>query len=209
MGKITNEKIITKEFDVFNDSDSSVRFVLEGTEVPSHIVVTFDPLELQPKQKGVIRLVYDPIKRNSLGYQNDKLKIVTNEQAEGAKELEVVATIEEYFPPMTEVELANAPKLSIDKKLHDFGRIAAGSHLEAIFTLTNVGKSDLKIRQTQSNCDCVLAAYDKDTLKPGESVKLKVTFDSKGRRGRQYKNVAIFSNDPIGPTQVVNIRADL
>ncbi len=209
MGKITTEKTITKEFDVYNDSDSVVRFVPDATEVPAHITVTIDPVELQPKQKGVIRLAYDPIQLNALGYQKDKLKIQTDEQVEGTKELEVVATLEEYFPPMTQDELANAPKLSIDKKLHDFGRITAGSQVEASFTLTNVGKSELKIRQTASNCDCVVADYEKDTLQPGESIKLKVTFDSKGRRGRQYKNIAIFSNDPAAPTQVVNIRADM
>ncbi len=35
----------------------------------------------------------------------------------------VLATIQEYFPPLSEKELAKAPKLSFDKTTFDFGKL--------------------------------------------------------------------------------------
>jgi hypothetical protein len=63
----------------------------------------------------------------------------------------------------------------------------------------------LNIRETRANCGCTVSAPEKDTLAPGESSKISVTFNSNGRRGRQQKMVTIFSNDPKAPTQQITI----
>ncbi|MFZ9046990.1 MAG: hypothetical protein ACO2ZZ_14120 [Cyclobacteriaceae bacterium] len=41
----------------------------------------------------------------------------------------------------------------------------------------------------------------------GKSVDLKVKFISDDRRGRQYKTITIFTNDPINPTQTISVKA--
>jgi len=209
LGKITTEKLIVRDFDVYNDSDTAFSFLPQATKVSEHIQLTFEPLELKPREKGVVRMTYDPVKRGALGYHTEQVVIGTTDYKEPEKTLNVVATIEEYFPPMTEEELAKAPKLLLDRREHNFGKILPNAVVETSFTLTNTGKSELNIRSTLANCTCTVATLEKETLKPGESTKLKITFDSKGRRGKQYKNVAIFSNDPAAPTQVVNIKVEI
>ncbi len=207
IGKITTEQTITRSFDVYNDSDSLLRLFPDSVEVPGHISIAFVPKELQSKERGIINITYDVIKINDLGYRSDDIVIRTNEADDPEKKLAVIATIAEYFPPMSMDDLELAPKMVPRKKTHDFGKIAKDSVVETEFILVNEGKSELNIRMTKANCPCVIPKLEKDTLQPGEKVIMKVTFDTKGRRGRQYKNVSIFSNDPKTPTRMVTVKA--
>lgn len=209
MGNVTTEKVITESFDVYNDADSAFSFMVDELKRPDHISLTFEPVELQAKEKGVIKITYDPLKKNDLGYQTDEIIIKTNEVTDNEKVVFVIATIEEFFPPMTEEELDHAPKLTFNKKSHNFGKVAKDAVVEGTFILINAGKNELKIRRTTANCDCTTSSLEKNMLQPNESVKMKITFDTKGRRGKQFKNISIFSNDPVTPTQMVTIKAEV
>ena len=46
----------------------------------------------------------------------------------------------------------------------------------------------------------LIADLKEEFIEPGDSVVLKVSFNTAGRRGVQYKNITVFSNDPISPT---------
>jgi hypothetical protein len=207
-GKITTERPVSMQYDVYNDTDHTINF-LDKTDVPDFVQVSVVPQSLPAKTTGKIMVTYDPIKKKDLGFVSDPLVLYTDEQDNSAKEFRVVATIEEYFPPMTAEQLSKAPKLSFDKTSFDFGVIKQIDKVHTEFTITNTGKSDLNIRQTKVNCGCTVAEIDKTTLKPGESVPVKVSFDPTGRRGIQQKSISIFTNDPMNPTQMITIKADV
>jgi len=207
MGNVTTEKVIEKRFGVYNHSDSTFSFLINETKLPDHISMAFEPQELQSGQTGEIVIRYDPVLKNSLGYQSDRITIKTFDKDTIEANFNVLASIEEYFPAMTEEELANAPKLTLSKKSHDFGKVAKDAVVETEFILINSGKSELNIRSTSANCDCVVSVVEKNSLDPGERTTLKVTFDTTGRKGKQFKNVTIFSNDPTAPNQMVMIKA--
>ncbi len=208
-GKITTEKTVSRSFDVYNEGDAPISFLPDETQAPNFMEVTFEPETLEPKGKGKIVVNYDPQKMGNLGFQTSKVSISTTETNFKVKDLNVIATIEEYFAPLSPEELAEAPKLAVSDKVHDFGKIEKDAVVTTEFTLTNEGKTSLNIRQTASNCGCTTTELPVMDLKPGASTTMKVTFDSKGRRGRQYKTVTIFSNDPANPTQVLSIRAEV
>jgi hypothetical protein len=208
MGKVLTKEPVTKLFDVYNDSEEPVIFS-PNTIAPAHISVAVEPKELLPRQKGTISLTYDAAARNSLGFSSDHITIFTNEAEDSIKAFSVMATIEEYFPPMTEEELAQAPRLTLAKSSYDFGSIAEGQVVKTDFIFTNTGRSPLNIRETKANCGCTVSSPEKDTLAPGESSRITVTFNSQGRRGRQQKMVTIFSNDPKAPTQQITIQGQV
>lgn len=210
LGKVyTRDKPTTKEFEVYNSSDSSITFS-EQIEGPAYIAVTFEPLILAPRQKGNIKVSYSAKDRNDLGFVTDNIVIVTDEEGDNArKSFTVYATIQEYFPPMTAEELAKAPKLVISEPVVDFGKIKQGEKTKATYTLTNEGKSNLNIRMTKSTCSCTVAKLSKDNIKPGKSVELVLTFDSTERRGNQQKSISVFSNDPKRPVQRVTIKGSI
>ena len=206
LGKVLNNAPVTKEFEIYNASENPIRF-LDSTQAPAYIVVQVSPIILEPKAKGNIIITYDTRSRNDLGFMSDNIVLFTDEAENSRKSFSVYATIEEYFPPMTPEELAQAPKLTFEKLIHDFGKIKQGDIVSTEFLFTNKGKSELNIRKTKATCGCTVSKPEKSTLLPGESSKLTVTFNSAGRRGTQQKSVTIFSNDPSAPSQRITIKA--
>jgi hypothetical protein len=102
-----------------------------------------------------------------------------------------------------------APKVVIQPLEHNFGDIEQGKKVSHQFTLTNTGGSLLKIESVKASCGCTAADPEKNELKPNESTKLKVEFDSQGRKGKQTKYVYIATNDPDNKDLRVRITANI
>ena len=180
IGNITNNKTVEKKFDIYNDGDKPLSLV--KADVPAFLSVSFSPETIAPGKAGKIVVQYDPAKRNELGYVRDNLTLYTNEAEKEVKKLSAIATIREYFPPMSTEELAKAPKLKFEKTLITFGSVQEGEPVSAEFTFTNLGKSDLDIRNVKSNCNCTKTAVEPSIVKPGESGKVILTFNTDGRK---------------------------
>jgi len=207
MGKVFNNEILVKEFDVYNTLENPIVFSKE-LEGPDYILVSFMPETLAPKEKGKIIISYDGKTKNDLGFMSENIVFFTNELgSDSIKSMSVYADIQEYFAPMTEEEKLNAPQLIIENTVHNFGSITSGDVVSTTFKLTNTGKTDLNIRKTKSSCGCTVPQLTIKDLKPGESVDLSVTFNSSGRKGTQIKTVMIYSNDPAKPIQKVTIKS--
>jgi len=97
------------------------------------------------------------------------------------------------------------PVVSTDVESYDFGNISPAQPVEHEFTVTNKGGKDLNITNVRSTCGCTAAVVGHQLLKPGESTKLKVTFDPRGKSGPQNKPVIITSNDPKSPQKTIVI----
>ena len=208
MAKVLTKEPLTKSFEMYNDGADAILFSAINV-TPPHITVDVEPKELLPRQKGFIRVTYDAtqaVEQDKLGFSTDRIRLYTNE-SDSVKEFTVMATVEEYFKPLTEKELKKAPKITFASKTHDFGTIAQDGVAETKFTFTNAGKDDLHIRSTKANCGCTVSEPSKKVLGPGESSTIAVTFNARGRRGKQQKTVTVFSNDPVNPTQQLTIKA--
>lgn len=206
MGKVTTEKPLTRSFDLYNDSEKEITF-LDKTQTPDHVSVSIQPNVLAPKAKGKLVVTYNGKLKNDYGYVSDPVKIYTDEEKDAEKSLRVIATIEEYFPPMTQEQLAQTPKMTFEEMTHDFGGLKKNATASTEFVFTNAGKSPLNIRAIKPNCGCTITKLDKYDFAPGEKGSLKVEFNSTGRRGSQQKSIVIFSNDPSAPTQRLVIKA--
>ena len=203
--KITTEKPVTKIVSVYNEMNKEAIWEDE-IEAPDHISVKFSPESIPANSLGTIELTYDPRGIELLGYKGDKLEIETNEWFNSTKKFRVIAFLEEYFPPLTSEELAQAPILKIDNPTHDFGIIKEGEILTHNFVITNTGKEELNIRMTRASCGCTVSKPEKDNLDPDESSEIHVTFNSKGKSGDQEEIILVFSNDPTHPTQKLRIK---
>lgn len=101
------------------------------------------------------------------------------------------------------------PKVSVQQTEYDFGDINQNDIVDHSFVITNTGGDVLKISDVRASCGCTAAQPDKTELKPGESTKLKVTFNSKGRKGPQVKNVNFKTNDPNKPVVNLTIKCNI
>lgn len=91
-------------------------------------------------------------------------------------------------------QVENGPDFKFDKTKHDFGDIIQGDALEHYFKFTNVGKEPLVISRIVTTCGCTAPTWPKEPIKPGETGKIKIVFNSTGKIGRQNKVVTILSN---------------
>ena len=62
-------------------------------------------------------------------------------------------------------------------RIIDFGKVKKGEKRTHTYEFTNEGDTDLII-SIISACDCTTTDYSTDPVKPGESGKIEVTFDS-------------------------------
>ena len=118
--------------------------------------------------------------------------------------------IKEQNVELTKERLKNTgdfPVIKFDKNNHDFGEIQEGEIAETEFRFTNVGKSDLIISDASGSCGCTVPDYPKNSpIKPGESGKIIVKFDSNNRPGMQRKAVTLITNTSKGK-QILNIKS--
>lgn len=206
LGKITTEKTVKKSFDVYNAGQDSIELQQALMRIPDHIQLAMVPYRLAPGAKGELIVTYDPVAKDDLGFISDNITIQTDSVVTIRNEFYVLATIEEFFPLMTPEKLDKSPKLSIDERVYDFGRVKAGEVVAIAFELKNSGKEKLNLRKIKSNCSCVTYEIASSNIKKGKSLSLRVLFDTTDRRGNQYKTITIFSNDPTGPTQMITLK---
>ncbi|NQZ77470.1 MAG: DUF1573 domain-containing protein [Ekhidna sp.] len=202
LGKMTNEKVAEKKFDVYNNSDTLVTLSNERMDLPNHISVSLVNGSVSPRQVGQILVRYDPRKKEDFGYVSDNIKLDKSVE----ESLSVIAVIDEFFPEMTAEELDRAPKLEISDRSYDFGSAIAGEKIEIEVELFNKGQEKLFFRKVKSNCGCITYELKDRGIKKGRSQTLKILFDTSEMRGNQYKSISLYSNDPVAPTQIITIK---
>jgi len=74
--------------------------------------------------------------------------------------------------------------------------------LEHTFWFTNSGSEPLIISQYDVSCDCTKAFFSSEPVLPGERGSIRVTFDTQGKTGWQYRGIQLFANTRKNPTEV-------
>lgn len=70
----------------------------------------------------------------------------------------------------------NAPEISFDKTVHDYGTIVQGSDGTCEFKFTNTGKEPLIVQKPISSCGCTIPTWPQEPVLPGKSDVIKVTY---------------------------------
>lgn len=209
MNIVRRDRPTRKTFKVMNEGNTPVTFHAKH-EGPYYLKFEFAPQTLAPGKEGEIIVEYDGTQRPEYGYVQDAVVIFTDEQDKaGRNEMVVAATLEDYFPPMTAEQYAQAPKLTLLRTFHDFGKLKNGDVVTTEFEYRNDGKQDLEIRYVRADCGCTAGTPEKKVVKPGEVSRVKLTFNSKGRIGKQTKTLTLYSNDPKNAKQVVTIASEV
>lgn len=101
------------------------------------------------------------------------------------------------------------PVMSFEETAFDFGTIKEGDVVEHTFMFTNTGDAPLVITDTKTSCGCTVPTWPKgESIAPGETSKLVVSFNSRGKKNMQNKSVQITANTKKG-TEIVRIKANV
>lgn len=98
----------------------------------------------------------------------------------------------------------NAPVMTFESEVIDYGTIEYGSDGVRVFKFKNTGKEPLIISNAVGSCGCTTPSWPKEPIKPGETGEIKVKYDT-NRVGGIDKNVTITSNAST-PTKVLKIK---
>jgi len=109
-------------------------------------------------------------------------------------------------PAVTPVD-PNAPVMSFESEVVDYGTIEQNADGVRYFTFTNTGKEPLIISNARGSCGCTVPTWPKEPIKPGETAKIKVKYAT-NRLGAINKSVTIYSN-ATEPTKVVRIKGNV
>lgn len=205
--QIKQGAIETKELELVNDTDEAIK--VEYQKVPAHLTVKVEPETIPANGRGTLSVTYNSKQANTYGFASHRIYLSLNGSKDYKSSIGVTATIQEDFSHLTPEQLANAPIAKFNELNYDFGAMKQGDKKEYTFELTNNGKSDLQIRNVRSSCGCTAVAPSKKVISPGETVPIKVTFDSRGKRGRQSKSVTVITNDPKTPTSTLRISSNI
>lgn len=86
------------------------------------------------------------------------------------------------------------PVMTFDKPEYDFGTAREGDVVSHVYQFKNTGNAPLIIENASASCGCTVPEYPRNPIAPGESGKIAVKFDTKGKFGQQSKQVTIRAN---------------
>lgn len=102
----------------------------------------------------------------------------------------------------------NTPAIKFEKMEHDFGKILQGEQVSYTFKFKNVGDAPLIITSIEKTCGCTTPDFSSTPIKPGDSGKITITYDSKGHKGFQNKRLIVKANTNPSET-ILRIKAQV
>jgi hypothetical protein len=189
-------------------NDGTDTFSIIGfKDVPPYIKLWPENLQIAPGMSGVVYAEIDGEATKDWGDLSHTLYIKTDDRFYFFKEIFLYATLQDDFSKLSKRDRKMAPKIEFDKKSVDFGTVKTGAIKTASFTMTNAGKSTLKIHKTFAVCSCTVLGNLKNEIKPGESVTFNVEFDTVFKSGKQTKAITFYTNDPENPVVEIAVQA--
>jgi rhodanese-related sulfurtransferase len=103
----------------------------------------------------------------------------------------------------------SGPRILVEPEVYEFGTVADGTVVEFYVTLTNAGNQRLSIFRVDYRCVCTSYELAQREIAPGESVRMKIRFNTKGYA--QYaqpvsQTVTLHTNDLARPRVTITVR---
>ncbi len=211
-GKLTRGDTRIATIEAFNDSNDPVKFYAE--DVPASISLTPDKGIIPPKSRYTIKVKINTDKTRKYGF-NDCQFIMLAEPEEpnssavaGITTIEATAIVYEDFEKWSKREKANAPVIKIDSDRVIFDDIDGTCHSAVVekFSITNYGKSTLKIYDINPTDNFITVKQDKSNIKPNETLVVEISMiPHKIPENIINSNIIIYSNDPEQPKTMLRV----
>lgn len=98
----------------------------------------------------------------------------------------------------TEAPNPNAPEITFDKLVHEYGTLFVGGDGNCEFEFTNTGKEPLILSSVKSSCGCTVPSWPREPILPGKKESIKVKYDS-NRLGPINKSITVMANAKNSP----------
>ncbi len=90
--------------------------------------------------------------------------------------------------------ISQSAEFSFVKDFKKFDKVKEGAILSHYYVFKNTGKAPLLIDSYEVACHCTKVEYPKHPILPGKTDSIKLTFDTKGKKGIQDREILILAN---------------
>ncbi|MBL6962363.1 MAG: DUF1573 domain-containing protein [Bacteroidetes bacterium] len=205
LGEVFENEIDTGFMEIMNPGKTPI--TISSIRMPDCIRTQRTPITINPGEKKTIEVYFSAFINKDLGYVFERIYLQTDDAVMPEKEIIVVANVKKNIKILTEEELKNTGRIIFDKKEVDFKTVSPGEIKTTEFRFMNVGEDQLVIYETKTDCSCTATTLGKMRYEPREEGKIRVTFNSKGKKGNVQQSVTITTNDPNNPEVFLLIRA--
>jgi hypothetical protein len=104
----------------------------------------------------------------------------------------------------------SGPRIEFTMDRVNLGDVKAGPQVQGEYEFKNSGKDKLIISNIQPSCGCTgVVSDEKKEYMPGESGKIKFTFNTEGRMGVNEKTITVTTNDIKNTTKVLSFTCNI
>lgn len=118
-----------------------------------------------------------------------------------------IITLQMVIITVTSYALPLKTQIEIDKTVVEAGDILRGDDIHALFTVRNIGSSDLHI-STRSNCGCV-TVINEERIPPGAEGKIDAIVHTGSLIGKVSKGIELITDDPDHPYIMLEVKANM
>lgn len=181
---------------VYNNSGRKVSVAFGA--LPSHLKMRIEPQQIDVKKTAMIYATYNSAMKGEYGRNEDIVEIMVD----GKKyNLPVSIFIEEDF---SSVDKAVAPAVEINKSYYNFGSTASAQPAQFVYTITNTGKTAVKIHRLYTNDKRVSVVASENEIQPGKTIQITAKTNIGAEAGKLSCLVSVITNCPQTPE--VNLR---
>lgn len=90
-----------------------------------------------------------------------------------------------------------------------FGQVTEGEIIIDSFLVTNTGAKPYRIKEVKATCDCTVLRHPLYPVMPGETVAVRVEFDTRGKIGHTTPGVVLYDNTRPNGRQIVYLHAEV
>jgi hypothetical protein len=101
------------------------------------------------------------------------------------------------------------PRAAFKTTAHDFGQVKQGDVVSCEFVFKNEGGAPLVVEKVETTCGCTAVVVSERTIPPGQTGRIKTTFDTRGYSGRLSRYLYVVSNDGENRRRELSVSADI
>jgi len=104
--------------------------------------------------------------------------------------------------PVEEIMASGKGKLGFEQSTFNFGKVDQGDRVNHEFKFYNTGTEAINVTNVSASCGCTRPSYPFLPIEPGKSGVIGVTFDTKGKLGRQKPSLTVNTDGDPGEYKI-------
>jgi len=205
-GAIPNTRESSGNVKFYNNSDNRIKVGIDTNKIPEWMKVDVPEQVIEPHTSCIENIVISP-EKDMWGRRSIMLPIIVDNIVQPI-ELFVHGDLTEDFALISAEERNNAPYCILSSYFYSFSDSRMGEELKREFTITNKGKSPLKIRYVDYNKNKINVSIHESEIAVGQSTKITIMVNSDTAEDIA-EIIRIISNDPIYPVREIRVIAKI